>query len=83
MSRKKKNKLRIVPETWTLIEEKLRLDWSPEQISGWLKKNTEVQVSHESIYQYIYADKRAGGDLHKHLRCQKKRRNRYGSYSLR
>jgi len=23
------NKLRIVPETWTLIEEKLRLDWSP------------------------------------------------------
>ena len=83
MSRKKKNKLRIVPETWTLIEEKLRLDWSPEQISGWLKKNTEVAVSHEWIYQYVYADKRAGGDLYKHLRCQKKRRNRYGSYDRR
>ena len=83
LSRKKKNKLRIVPETWAQIEEKLRLDWSPEQISGWLKKNTEVQVSHEWIYQYVYADKRAGGDLHQHLRCQKKRRKRYGSYDRR
>jgi len=83
LSRKKKNKLRIVPETWAQIEEKLRLDWSPEQISGWLKKNTEVRVSHEWIYQYVYADKRAGGDLHQHLRCQKKRRKRYGSYDRR
>jgi IS30 family transposase len=29
--------------------------------------------------QYVYADKRRGGDLHAHLRCQKKRRKRYGS----
>ena len=83
MSRKKKAKQGIISEAWALIEEKLRLDWSPEQISGWLKKNTEVAVSHEWIYQYVYADKRAGGDLYKHLRCQKKRRNRYGSYDRR
>ena len=57
--RKKKAKQGIISEAWALVEEKLRLDWSPEQISGWLKKNTKVQVSHESIYQYIYADKRA------------------------
>jgi IS30 family transposase len=69
---------RIAAETWAIVEEKLRLDWSPEQISGWLKKNQQDQVSHESIYQYVYADKRAGGDLHQHLRCQKKRRKRYG-----
>jgi len=81
--RKKKAKQGIISEAWALIEEKLRLDWSPEQISGWLKKNTEVAVSHEWIYQYVYADKRAGGDLYKHLRCQKKRRNRYGSYDRR
>ncbi|MDA9967382.1 IS30 family transposase [bacterium] len=31
------------------------------------------------IYYYIYADKRHGGDLHTHLRCQKQRRKRYGS----
>ena len=29
---------RISPETWALVEEKLQMDWSPEQISGWLKK---------------------------------------------
>ena len=38
-----------------------------------------LHVSHEWIYQYVYADKRRGGDLHARLRCQKKRRKRYGS----
>lgn len=33
--------------------------------------------SHETIYQYIYADKKTGGQLHTHLRCQKKYRKRY------
>jgi IS30 family transposase len=42
-----------------------------------------IQVSHEWIYQYILADKRAGGSLYRHLRCQKKRRKRYGSYDRR
>jgi transposase, IS30 family len=74
---------RITIETWARIEEKLRQDWSPEQVSGWLKKNKDTAVSHEWIYQYIYADKRAGGDLHKHLRCQKKRRKRAGDYDRR
>ncbi len=32
---------------------------------------------------YVYQNKRAGGNLHKHLRCQKKRRKRFGSYSRR
>ena len=58
----------------------MRLDWSPEQISGWLEREQpSLRVSHEWIYQHIDADKRTGGDLHKHLRCQKKRRKRYGS----
>jgi IS30 family transposase len=72
-----------LPETWALIETKLRLDWSPEQISGWLSGHHAIQVSHEWIYQYILADKHAGGDLYRHLRCQKKRRKRYGSYDRR
>ena len=38
-----------------------------------------LRVSHEWIYQRVYADKRRGGSLHAHLRCQKKRRKRYGS----
>ena len=37
-----------------------------------------MQISHEAIYQHIYASKRAGGNLWQHLRCQKPRRKRYG-----
>jgi IS30 family transposase len=66
-----------------MIESYVRQDWSPEQISGWLSKEQRQQVSHERIYQYIYADKQAGGTLHQHLRCRKVRRKRYGSYDRR
>lgn len=79
LRRRKKTKKRINAKTWAIVEEKIRQDWSPEQVSGWLKRNTAIRISHEWIYQYIYADKRAGGDLHEHLRCQKKYRKRYGS----
>jgi IS30 family transposase len=76
-------KPRISAETWELVEDLLRLDLSPEQVSGRLKRERGLSISHERIYQHIYADKRTGGDLHKHLRCQKKRRKRYGKYSRR
>jgi IS30 family transposase len=69
---------RIAAATWQLVENYLRQEWSPEQISGWLKKEQRVWVSHERIYQYIYADKATGGTLYQHLRCQKKRRKRHG-----
>lgn len=34
--------------------------WSPKQISGWLRKEKEIQLSHETIYKWIRADKKAG-----------------------
>ncbi|MBA2440640.1 MAG: IS30 family transposase [Thermoleophilaceae bacterium] len=74
---------RINAEAWALVEQLLRQDWSPEQVSGWLLKEKRLQVSHERIYQYIYADKVGGGTLSKHLRCRKRRRKRYGSYDRR
>lgn len=83
LSRRNHSRIRILPETWEMVETKLRLDWSPEQISGWLSRQHAIQVSHEWIYQYILADKQAGGNLYRHLRCQKKRRKRYGSYDRR
>jgi len=49
----------------------LQLKWSPEQIAG------KLPVSHETIYQYVYADKASGGKLWKNLRCQKQKRKRY------
>lgn len=61
------------------IEEKLGQQWSPEQISGWLGRGGGVSLSHEWIYQYVRADRQAGGALYTHLRqSQKKRRKRYG-----
>jgi len=75
---------RIAPETWAVVESRLREEqWSPEQISGWLLSQSHPSVSHERIYQHVYADKRRGGTLYTHLRCQKKRRKRYGSYDRR
>ena len=68
---------------WTVIEKMIREDWSPEQINGHLNDNDERGVSTEWIYQHIYTDKRSGGDLHTHLRCQKQRRKRYGSIERR
>jgi IS30 family transposase len=74
---------RIQRATWALIESWLRQQWSPEQISGRLKLEGHDSVSHERIYQYVYADKRAGGTLHLDLRCRKARRKRYGRYDRR
>jgi transposase, IS30 family len=83
MERRQKGVPRITVETWALVERLLKQDWSPEQISGRLKKEQKVCISHEWIYQYVLQDKQAGGDLYRHLRCQKKRRKRYGMYDRR
>ena len=62
-----------------LIEEK----WSPEQISGRLKRLEKPSVSHETIYRFVLADKAAGGELYKHLRHQAKPyRKRYGKMTI-
>lgn len=57
----------------------LREDWSPEQVSFKLKEAGELSISHETIYRYVWREKREGGTLHKHLRGRvKQRRKRYG-----
>jgi len=83
LSRRNKAKRFIDASAWAWIEKLICFDLSPEQVSDWLKDNFGLQISHEWIYQYILRDKGAGGDLHRHLRCQKKRRKRYGSYDRR
>lgn len=60
-----------------LVEAKLTdFQWSPEQISGWLRRNKNLQVSPERIYQHVWEDKRQGGILYKHLRHGKKKYNK-------
>ena len=74
------NRLKMTPELIILIESKLRLQWSPEQISGWLKRrNSNEAVSHESIYRHIWRDKQENGDLYRELRHHGKKYNKRGS----
>lgn len=51
------------------VAEKLSLNWSPEQISGWLEQRyaevPEMQISHETIYRSLYMQGR--GILEKRL----------------
>ena len=47
-----------------IIEKKLcEYQWNPEQISGWLKLNMKINISHECIYQHAWKDKHNGGSV--------------------
>jgi IS30 family transposase len=61
----------------TIVARKLSLDWSPEQISGWLKirysKNESMRVSHEAIYRSLFIQARGvlKKELIQHLRSKR------------
>lgn len=50
------------------------LDFSPEQIAGRLKKETNLSISHERVYQYIREDRDIGGHMWRHLRHSNRKR---------
>jgi IS30 family transposase len=78
--RPKCGKLANGPRLRRAVAGKLRLDWSPEQIAGWLKrthpKDGYNQVSHETIYRSLFVQAR--GVLKKgllsHLRSKRSMR---------
>jgi IS30 family transposase len=75
---------RFTAAEFALVIERLVLKWSPEQIAGVFRQSGVLRISHETIYRYIWADKRRGGQLHTHLRgALKLARKRYGSYERR
>lgn len=62
----------------------IRQELSPQQVVAYLAQHKQVQLHHETVYQWLYADKAAGGELYKHLRIvSKPYRKRYGSYDSR
>jgi len=83
MRRQDKIQPRLSEHIWQQVEALIREEWSPQQIVGRVAMEQGVSISHEWIYQYVYADQRSGGDLYRFLRCQKLRRKRYGSYDRR
>lgn len=68
---------------WKLVEMLLENKFSPEQISGWLRLLNILQISHQTIYQHVWRDKKRGGKLWCNLRQPFKRRKRYGTYEKR
>ena len=69
-----------------IVASKLILDWSPEQISGWLKsqylEDESLRVSHETIYRSLFVQARGAlkQELIQHLRSQRRiRRSRHSS----
>jgi IS30 family transposase len=63
-----------------LVASKLELQWSPEQISGWLKEefpdDEGMRVSHETIYRSLFIQARGvlKNELIKHLRTKRSMR---------
>jgi len=57
-----------------LVAAKLRLQWSPQQVAGWLKRtfpdDPSLQVSHETIYRSLFIQARGAlkKELVEHLR---------------
>lgn len=68
-------------ELQRFVERKLRLNWSPQQISRRLKRqyseDPSMQISHEAIYQSLFIQARGTlkKELLKHLRSKKKMRS--------
>src|SRR5579862_874581 len=67
-----------------VVAGKLILDWSPEQVSGWLKiqypEDESMRVSHETIYRSLFIQARGvlKKELIQHLRFQRRiRRSRH------
>ena len=82
--RPKRCKLALNDRLRGLVEEKLELEWSPEQISGWLVESfpdePEMRVSHETIYLSLFVQARGAlrKELAHHLRTRRSSRRPRG-----
>ncbi len=57
----------------------IRCYWSPEQVAGWLKRHRILNISHQTLYRYVWYEQAYGGELYQRLRHSgKKRRKAYG-----
>lgn len=64
---------KITSKVKEYIAEKLKIKWSPEQISGRMKRERIAKISTKQIYRYIAEDKLDGGNLYKLLSHQGKK----------
>lgn len=67
---------RLTAADWARVVPALRRGWSPAQLAGRGRMAGTLRVSHETIYQYVARDRRAGGTLHRWLPQGRKSRRR-------
>ena len=76
----KRKAVKMTEEMRHIVSVCLLNDWSPEQTAGRLREEGVLPAHHETICQYVLADKKNGGQLCTHLRHQRKTyRKRCGS----
>jgi len=75
----KPKKVHFTEDIKVTVDYYIRKRFSPEQISGRCRRKNIKCVSPETIYLYIWEDKRAGGDLFTYLRRRGRRNNKRGS----
>ena len=75
----KPHRVRFTEEVRLRVEAMLREDYSPEQVVGRCRLEGLECVSVETIYQYVWGDKRRGGDLHTHLRRKGRKYRKRGA----
>lgn len=68
---------RLDPLTLRLIHWGLKNGFSPEQIAKRLEREQNISISHETIYRYIWWEKKKGGELYKSLRNWRRKRRRF------
>lgn len=66
-------------ETWEKVNAMLRMDFSPEQVSGRLKLEGAPAPSAEAIYQHVWRAKSFGSDLYTHLRRKNHKYHKRGN----
>ena len=82
--RRSRRNFQYGPTEFEPIETLIRQRFSPEQIVGRSRLERQSVMSHETIYRWIWTDKRSGGSLWQSLRCaRKQKRKRYGRYDSR
>jgi IS30 family transposase len=74
----KPKKIRLTQDVRATVEKYIRKDYSPEQVSGYCKKEGIDCVSPETIYLLVWKDKKAKGDLFKHLRRRGRKNKKRG-----
>lgn len=74
----------LTPGKSVWIRHYLRKSWSPDQIAGRFRSDGKFQISYQTIYRYLYANRLASGQLYRLLRRKgvRYRKKRSGSVPI-